>query len=124
MLSDEESEALFEMNSGDMRNERLGTISVHAFIEGERPGNSDVVVTRGLSPLQYKQEAGKIKSIGDLSKLMYATAENGKQSRMLSRGLIADDGKAQDGSRLVEEEFKNPTEVQHLLIRYYQRKQK
>jgi hypothetical protein len=120
VMSDEASEALFEMNTGDLRNERLGTISMHAFVEGQRPAGGDMPVTRGLSPLEYKHEAGKIKSIDDLSKLLYAAAERSRQDR----GLIADEGRAQDGSKLIKEDFKNATEVQHLLIRYYQRKQK
>jgi hypothetical protein len=123
VLSDEESESLYEMNSGDMKNERLGTISMNVFVEGEYTLASDAPVTRSLSPLDYKEKAGEIKSIDDLKRLL-KSAKSGDQNRTLQRGLIADDGRAQDGSRLVEEDFKNATEVQHLLIRYYDRKQK
>jgi hypothetical protein len=123
VLSDEESEALYEKNSGDMRNERLGTVSVNVFVEGQYTVASDAPVTRSLSPLEYKEKAGEIKSIDDLKRLL-KTAKVGDQNRTLQRGLIADDGRARDGSRLVEEDFKNATEVQHLLIRYYERKQK
>src|SRR5262249_7296881 len=102
---------------------RLGTISMHVFVEGERSSGGDAPVTRGLTRAQIEKEGVAVKSIEDLKRTLYASADQGKQSRMLTRGLIADDGKVQDGSRLVEEDFKNPTEVQHLLIRYYQRKQ-
>jgi hypothetical protein len=122
VLSDQASEALFEINDGDLRNERLGTIGVHVFVEGARPAGGDTPVTRGLSPLVLKEKAAQIKGIGDFNKLLYAAADRDKQDRTRTRGLIADDGKAQNGSRLVEEEFKNATEVQHLLIRYYDRK--
>jgi hypothetical protein len=124
VASDEESEAMYEMNSGDFKNERLGTINMHVFVEGKRPTASEAAVTRGLSALQQKTAADKIKSIDDLSKLLYNTAQEGKTDHVINRGLIADDGKARDGSELVEEEFKNATEVQHLQIRYYTRKQK
>jgi hypothetical protein len=124
VASDEESEAMFEMNSGDLKNERLGAINMHVFVEGTSPTASAASVTRGLSSVQYKTAADKIKSIDDLSKLLYATAEEGKTDRVINRGLIADDGRARDGSQLVEEEFKNATEIQHLQIRYYMRKQK
>ena len=125
VLSDEESESLFEKNSGDMRNERLGTISMNVFVEGQFLAAADAPVTRSLSPLEYKakEKAGEIKGIEDVKRLLKAVRA-GDQNRTLQRGLIADDGRAQDGSRLVEEEFKNATEVQHLMIRYYEQKQK
>jgi hypothetical protein len=125
VMTDEESDDMFERNQGPLRNEKLGTISLHVFVEGQRPMTpADVAVTRGLSPSQYKKEVGQAKSIDDLSKLLYAAADKGKKDRLLSRGLIADDGKVQDGSKLIPEEFKNATEVQHLLVRYYDKKQK
>lgn len=125
VMSDEESESMFEQNQGPLRNEKLGTISLHVFVEGERPTSAgDAAVTRGLSPGQYKKEVAKDKSIDDLSKALYAAADKGKRDRMLSRGLIADDGKVQDGSKLIPEQFKNATEVQHLLVRYYEQKRK
>jgi hypothetical protein len=123
VASDEESEALFEMSTGDLRNERLGTISMHVFVQGERQVGGDAPVTRGLTPAQIKNEGVAVKSIDDLKRALYQSVDKGKANRMLSRGLIADDGKRQDGSRLVPKEFNNATEVQHLQIRYYQRKQ-
>jgi hypothetical protein len=124
VASNDESDAMFEMNSGDFKNERLGTISMHVFVEGKNLSPSEASVTRGLSPAEIKTDADKIKNIDALSKLLYAKAEEGKTDQVINRGLIADDGKARDGSQLIEEDFKNPTEVQHLLVRYYTRKQK
>jgi hypothetical protein len=124
VLSNRESDAWLEKNTGDLRNERLGTICLHVFVEGTNPATSDVAVTRGLSPAQLKKETGKIKSMDDLTKALYAAADKGKRDRMLNRGLIHHDDKTQDGSKLIEEPFKNATEVQHLLIHYYDRKQK
>jgi hypothetical protein len=125
VLSDEESDSLFEKNAGDMRNERLGTISMNVFVEGQFLAAADAPVTRSLSPLEYKakEKAGQIRGIDDLKRLLKAS-KTGDQNRLLQRGLIADDGRAQNGSRLVEEDFKNATEVQHLMVRYYEQKQK
>ncbi len=124
VLSDEESDALYESNPGDLRNERLGTISLHVFTEGKPQPAGDAPVTRGLAPARYKQSAGKVASLADLRKLLAQSGEGGKQTRTLDRGLIASDGKVQNGSRLVREPFANATEVEHFLIRYYQPKGK
>jgi hypothetical protein len=93
-------------------------------VEGRFLAAADAPVTRSLSPLEYKakEKAGEIKGIDDLKRLLKAS-KTGDQ-RLLQRGLIADDGRAQNGSRLVEEDFKNATEVQHLMVRYYEQKQK
>src|SRR5262249_34311095 len=124
VLSDEESDALFSRNQGDMSNERLGTISLHVFVEGKRASAGDAPVTRGLSPSRYKKAVAGVKDADGLRKLLFPPVEGGKQNRMLNRGMIASDGKVQDGSRLVQEPFNNPTEVEHFLIRYYQPGQK
>ncbi len=124
VLSDEESDALFSRNAaGDLSDERLGTISLHVFAEGQKAPAGEAAVTRGLAPSRYKAASARFKGIDDLCKLMTANAA-AKQKRTVSRGLIAPDGQLRDGSQLKKEAFNNPTETEHFLIRYYQPGQK
>jgi hypothetical protein len=124
VLSDEESDALFSRNAaGDLSDERLGAISLHVFVEGQKAPAGDAAVTRGLAPSRYKVASARFNGIDDLCKFLTANAA-AKQKRVVNRGLIAPDGQLRDGSQLRKEPFNNPTETEHFLIRYYQAGQK
>ncbi|MFO0807239.1 MAG: hypothetical protein U0746_01305 [Gemmataceae bacterium] len=105
-----------EPNAGEpMKNEELGVISLHVFVEGDSPpipASDESVQTRGLAPRKWGQQ--KPKSYADLSSALRGRNTDPRRSFILKGAQKV------DGDSLVPETFNNPTQVYFLQIRYLQ----
>ncbi len=101
-----------------LADESQGTIELHVFVEGggTAPKEEEQVTTRGLSRRQWAAAQRGLARPADAQSLLMK-----RQSKTRTKGLIAPDQNAVDGSKLKTVEFNDPQQQQCLIIRYYKK---